>query len=86
MRQGDPLCERPGSQGGAGGDDSRNFPDELCDYGVPVSDLIAGLISHNAEYVNVPGVFCLLHFLVLSLVTHFYLRHKSVVFLLKAIT
>ena len=43
-------------------------------------------ISHNAKYVNVPGMFFSLHLLVLYLVTHLYLRCKSVVFLSKAIT
>ena len=43
-------------------------------------------ISHNAKYVNVPGMFFSLHLFVLYLVTHLYLRCKSVVFLLKAIT
>ena len=57
--------------------DDRNYHQQLDQRKIP---------AHTAGHVSVPGAFSSLHFLVLYLVTHFYLRHKSVVFLLKAIT
>ena len=40
--------------------------------------------THNVGYANVPGMFSLLHLLILQLITHLYLHRKSAMFLSKA--